>query len=328
VTKPRIGSGARASTADKFQASVGYQEFVDGISELLERGRRAAARSVNGILTATYWEIGRRIVEYEQEGQERAAYGEALLKRLASDLKARFGCGFSDRNLLKMRVFYLGWEISPTASAESMTYPGSTGFPLSWFHYVRLLSVETPVARAFYEAEAIRGGWSVRQLDRQISTRFYERAGRAKDRAGVLARGRKSEPDDLVTPEDEVRDPYLLEFLDLASGAWPCDYQAARTILIKVAKGGGSALGGERAGFGGKARGSNYLIAATELEPSALQDLGDIVPRLLEIKAKTDLAMRIRVEIEIGNGNEPPADAVVQEVNTLLREVDDGLVLE
>jgi hypothetical protein len=100
-----------------------------------------------------------------------------------------------------MRVFYLAWEISPTASAEFMSRRGATVFPLSWSHYVRLLSVETAAARAFYEAEAVRGGWSVRQLDRQISTRFYERAARASNRAGVLARGRKAEPGDLVTLE-------------------------------------------------------------------------------------------------------------------------------
>ena len=88
-------------------------------------------------------------------------------------------------------------------------------FPLSWSHYVRLMSVENPHARAFYEAEAVRGGWSVRQLDRQISTQFFERASQSEQRATMLARGQKCKPEDAVSVEDEIRDPYLLEFLNL-----------------------------------------------------------------------------------------------------------------
>ncbi|MBI4354328.1 MAG: hypothetical protein HY595_03745, partial [Candidatus Omnitrophica bacterium] len=118
---------------------------------------------VNAIITATYWEIGRRIVEYEQSGKKRAEYGEALLKRLSSDLTSKFGRGFSERNLEQMRLFYLGWPISQTVSAKSQPAPAPR-FPLSWSHYVRLLSVEDPQARAFYEREALRGGWSIRQL--------------------------------------------------------------------------------------------------------------------------------------------------------------------
>src|SRR5215831_6405774 len=98
----------------------GYDKVLTGISELLERARHAAAQAVNSLLTASYWEVGRRIVELEQRGQARAAYGEALLGRLAQDLSARHGRGFSERNLLKMRTFYLGWEIPPTLSAELM----------------------------------------------------------------------------------------------------------------------------------------------------------------------------------------------------------------
>ena len=89
------------------------------VTRLLEDARRAAARSINTILTATYWAIGRRIVEYEQGGEKRAAYGAALLKQLSTDLTVRFGRGFSERNLEQMRLFYLGWPIPQTLSAES-----------------------------------------------------------------------------------------------------------------------------------------------------------------------------------------------------------------
>jgi len=230
-------------------ASSDYGRLVADISGLLEQARRTTVRVVNNILTSTYWEIGNRIVEFEQGGKARAEYGEALLQHLGSDLTARFGRGFSGRNLLKMRAFYLGWEISPTASAKfevraKLTCPEGdkpalalppksvivnipptpsaeltaqliTAFPLAWSHYVRLISVENPRARAFYESEAIRGGWSARQLDRQIGTQFFERTAHSKRQDLMLARGQQAKPEDKVSLEDEVRDPYLLEFLNL-----------------------------------------------------------------------------------------------------------------
>lgn len=227
---------------------AGYGGLVTGISDLLNQARRAAARTVNSILAATYWEIGRRIVEFEQGGKARAEYGEALLKRLAQDLTGRFGRGFSERNLQQMRGLYLGWEISQTPSAKfetrvrmpvelaaeatSQTVSGidripqtlsaqsdpaipTAAFPLSWSHYVRLMSVEKPHARVFYESEAIHGGWSVRQLDRQISTQFFERTAHSRQPAAMRARGQRRRPEDAVSVEDMVRDPYLLEFLNL-----------------------------------------------------------------------------------------------------------------
>jgi predicted nuclease of restriction endonuclease-like (RecB) superfamily len=226
-----------------------YSGLMTGISALLDQARRSAARTVNGILAAAYWEVGRRIVEFEQGGTARAEYGESLLVRLANDLTAKYGRGFSKSNLFQMRGFFLGWEIFQTPSgileararlpAELLDQQGAklqrlsgispigqtpsaefgaglvAAFPLSWSHYVRLLSVEQPAARAFYESEAIRGGWSVRQLDRQISTQFFERTAHSKQQAAMLARGQKPKPEDAVRVEDEIRDPYLLEFLNL-----------------------------------------------------------------------------------------------------------------
>src|SRR5580693_4095398 len=134
-----------------------YPEFVLQLVGLLEQARRNSARSVNAIMTATYWEIGRRIVEQEQRGQRRAQYGKALLHSLAGDLTSRFGKGFSERNLLAMREFYQAWSIPQTVSAESIELvppldspenpqpasalsPGlarPSAFPLPWSHYVR-----------------------------------------------------------------------------------------------------------------------------------------------------------------------------------------------
>ena len=221
-----------------------YRLFVGQISLLLETARRQAALSVNAILTATYWEIGRRIVEFEQGGSGRATYGERLVERLSEDLTRRFGKGFRKSNLFQMRSFYTTYaNIFQTLSGKStksiapenlQTLSGKSvmkkrlapfaqitlqqiaqAFPLSWSHYVLLLSVTYDEARAFYEAEALRGGWSVRQLDRQISSQFYERTLISKNKAAMLKKGTKPKPGDLVTPEEETKDPYVLEFLGL-----------------------------------------------------------------------------------------------------------------
>lgn len=202
----------------------GYDRFLSEISQLLEEARRRAAQSVNSVLTATYWEIGRRIVEHEQHGKERAVYGQALLKQLASDLTKRFGRGFSERNLEQMRLLYMSHPpgvISQTLSAKSGKVPPSgiealiKALPLSWSHYVLLLQVKNPQARAFYETEALRGGWSVRQLERQIDSQFYERTALSRDKAKMLTKGAKPRPGDRVTAEEEIKNPYVLEFLGL-----------------------------------------------------------------------------------------------------------------
>jgi len=256
----------------------GYDSVLSGLVDLLESARRTSSRTVNAIITATYWEIGRRIVEFEQGGEKRAEYGDVLLKRLAIDLMAKFGRGFGVDNLQRMRAFYIGWpantiystlsrkydQIQQTRSAESIkpqivlppspqfiTIKGQEDpdvfsmrsgksatlsrkskilqtasaklslsqvavcFPLPWSHYVRLLSVKKPEARSFYETEALRCGWSVRQLDRQISTLFYERTLLSKNKAMMLKKGAVPKPGDLVIPDEEIKDPYILEFLDL-----------------------------------------------------------------------------------------------------------------
>lgn len=222
-----------------------YGDIHIGIVELLESARRAAARSVNALMTASYWEIGRRIVEFEQGGQERAEYGQQLLKRLSSDLTARFGRGFGVINLQQMRNFYyLCWpsgqiyqtvsDISlppqnlQTVSGESpsMTIVQTAAapvdivalaqrFPLPWSAYVRLLSVKNQAARSFYETGALRCGWSVRQLDRQINSQFYERAALSKNKVAMLEQAEHAEPGDVIMPEEAIKDPFVLEFLNL-----------------------------------------------------------------------------------------------------------------
>jgi len=216
----------------KMTISEDYNKIRAGIVELLKTARTSAARNVNSIMTAVYWEIGRRIVETEQAGAVRANYGDELIKQLANDLSAQFGRGFGVVNLSQMRRFFLVWPSKgffQTPSKKSLTpmlineiWDGSSSnpvranqFPLPWSAYVRLLSVKSPEARTFYETEALRLGWSVRQLDRQIGSQFYERIALSQNKAAMLEKAENAETSDSVTPEEAIKDPFVLEFLDL-----------------------------------------------------------------------------------------------------------------
>src|SRR5713226_9013310 len=209
-----------------------YNNIRAGIVELLKTARSATARNVNSIMTAVYWEIGRRIVETEQAGAIRASYGDELIKQLAKDLSAQFGRGFGVVNLSQMRRFFLAWPTKGIFQTPSEKFPvpmvindvggnsanipvSAKQFPLPWSAYVRLLSIKNPEARTFYETEALRLGWSVRQLDRQIASQFYERLALSQSKATMLEKAQTSEPGDLVTPEEAIKDPFVLEFLDL-----------------------------------------------------------------------------------------------------------------
>lgn len=188
-----------------------YDAVLADVSSLLENARRTAARSVNAVMTAAYWQIGQRLVEVEQGGEGKADYGEQLVERLSRDLTTRFGRGFGRSNLFQMRAFYLTYgQIVQTVSGQL-----EHDFPLSWSHYVRLLSVRTDEARRFYEEEARRGGWSLRQLNRQIGSQFYERTALSRNKAAMLTKGAAAKPEDAMTAAAEVKDPFVLEFLGL-----------------------------------------------------------------------------------------------------------------
>ena len=250
-----------------------YDSVFGDVTRIIHAARQSVVRSVNAAMTAGYWRIGQHIVEFEQSGEERAAYGTALIKRLAVDLTKRFGRGFSRQNLQQMRVFYLAYPpesicqtlsgksdqspaemICQTPSGKSESLPGrdpattsgavslpsiASRFPLPWSAYVRLLSVHNTQAREFYEAEALRGGWSVRQLERQINSQFYERTALSRDKAAMLARGSEAQPGDQVFPEQAIKDPYVLEFLDLKDEYSESDLEEAlisrlETFLLEL----------------------------------------------------------------------------------------------
>lgn len=217
--------GKRSSSRALVSRAASYGAALENIVGLLESARGAAARSVNVVMTATYWEIGRRIVELEQSGQRRAEYGRSVMVQLAADLTKRFGRGLSLTNLKQIRKFYLTFPClvkGQATSDQSAIQKGQTAsdllfarFPLPWSHYVRLLSVENEETRRFYEGEALRCGWTVRQLDRQVSTLFYERTLASRRKTAMLRKGESPRPDDAVAPEDEIKDPFVLEFLGL-----------------------------------------------------------------------------------------------------------------
>ena len=215
---------------NKITDSQNYSSLIADLSSLVEQGRKTAVRYVNTALVATYWLIGSRIVEYEQKGKERVEYGEATLRRISEDLSKKFGKGFSVPQMKNIRQFCFAYsekgytvssqldqnEQSKMVSRQSDTVIFNTlgaKFLLSWSHYCLLMRIEESFKREFYEAECIRGNWSVRQLDRQIQSLLYERTALSKRKLAVIAKAH--EKPIVLQPEDEIKDPYILEFLGL-----------------------------------------------------------------------------------------------------------------
>ncbi|MFO0129106.1 MAG: YhcG family protein [Pseudanabaena sp.] len=179
-----------------------YQQLIDRIGECLAQGQQRAFEQVNTLLVETYWQIGQYIVEFEQKGNERAEYGSRLLTQLSRDLKTAYGKGFSRRNVLDMRRFYVSYPKWQMVSAK-----------LGWSHYTELLAISDDLARSFYEQQCIRDRWSVRELKRQKDSALFERVALSKDRAEILALAQKGQK--IESARDVVKDPYVFEFLDL-----------------------------------------------------------------------------------------------------------------
>src|SRR2546422_8235986 len=253
------GSSSRRTTGRAVQRISGdYNDVLSGVVELLNAARRASARVVNSLMTATYWEIGRRIVGHEQAGQKRAGYGEEVVKNLSADLTRRFGRGFGPAQVAAMRQFHLTFPVPHNfqsligkseivqsvigeSSAEAIQHLGqiSRAFPLPWTHYVRLLRVRNEQGREFYMREALARGWSVRQLDRQINSPFYERTALSKDKSVMLLKGEGAKPEDAVSADYEIRNPLALEFLHLNDAYSESDVEDAlighlETFLLEL----------------------------------------------------------------------------------------------
>lgn len=193
------------------------QSFLENVSEVLAQARKNAKTAVNLAMVYAYYEIGRMIVEEEQHGQNRAAYGKQILLELSKYLSEKFGKGFSTTNLKQMRQFYTIYsqdQISQTLSDQFKNFPAvSTGrkFYLSWSHYLKLMRIDNIDERHFYEIESVKNDWSLAELKRQYGSSLYERLALSTDKVYRLAlEGQKVEK-----AEDAVKDPYVLEFLGL-----------------------------------------------------------------------------------------------------------------
>lgn len=184
-------------------------QLISDISHILRQAQQSAYRSINQAMVQAYWRVGRRIVEEEQHGEAKALYGKGIIKNLSAALQAEFGKGFSVDNLENMRRFYLAYPISETASRISET----PDFQLSWSHYQVLLRIENKEERAFYEIEAAQNNWSLRELKRQFDSALYLRLALSTDKVGIKKLGQEGQI--IVSAQDAVKDPYILEFLHL-----------------------------------------------------------------------------------------------------------------
>ncbi len=189
-----------------------YKNLKEQIKELLNEGRQKAYQSVNAILLQTYWNIGKYIVEYEQNGKIKAKYGEKLLKRLSKDLTLEFGKGFSKSNLFQMRALYLRFPKFQTPSGKLRKKEMLTS-KLSWSHYVELLKIDDDLELNFYLKQCEKENWSVRELKRQMKSMLFHRLALSKDKEGVMELSKRGII--VETAEDIVKDPYVFEFLGI-----------------------------------------------------------------------------------------------------------------
>lgn len=200
------------------------QDMIAQIREIMNTARYNVAREVNNEQLLAYWNIGRVIVEHEQNNNERAEYGKQTLKQLSRVLSKEFGKGFSRSNLQNMRLFFLSYPNSQTLSGK-----------LSWSHYCELLIISDPDRRSFYEKECERSGWSVREMKRQISTSLFERLllsdGKAnKEKVYELA----TKGQELAVPEDIVKDPYVFEFLGIPENKPVLESELEKALVRQI----------------------------------------------------------------------------------------------
>ncbi len=227
-------------------------ELLGDIREIISQARILTQRSVNSLLVFSNFLIGMRIVEEEQEGDERAKYGQETLKQLSAQLTKEFGKGYSHRNLELMRKFYLTYQedlqISQTVSAKSQIEKSQTvsgglnlvkisqqmseKLPLSWSHYLFLMGITNTDERRFYEQEASGEGWSLRELKRQFNASLYERLALSRDKEGIKKLSKKGQF--IEKHSDVVKDPYVLEFLDLNEKTRYSETELETAIIDKL----------------------------------------------------------------------------------------------
>jgi predicted nuclease of restriction endonuclease-like (RecB) superfamily len=221
--------------SSNYVATDGEAAIYQHIRELVVAARRTVARGVDLVQVRTNFEIGRHIVAHEQQGEQRATYGKAMLKALAEKLTQEFGGGFSETSLKLMRQLYLLYADRINQTTSDFSVPSAIGqtvpdqlqriapvttpssqrqFSLSWSHYVFLLGIKNPDERSFYEIEAAIESWTLRELKRQFDSGLYERLALSRDQEGIRKLAREGQL--ISQPQDLLKEPLVLEFLGLA----------------------------------------------------------------------------------------------------------------
>jgi predicted nuclease of restriction endonuclease-like (RecB) superfamily len=197
--------------------------FYKEIKELLYSAKNKVYQTINTTMTQTYFQIGKRIVEEEQNGELRAEYGKKLIKNLSLELNKEFGDGFSIDNLKNMRRFYLCFQKSETASHQ---------FKLSWSHYIFLTRIENIDERNFYEIESIENSWSLRELKRQFDTGLFERLSLSSDKQKIKELSLNGQV--VQTVQDLIKDPYILEFVGLPALSVYSESELEQKLIDKL----------------------------------------------------------------------------------------------
>lgn len=197
-------------------------QLFSQIKQVLDEARRQVARTVNTTIVNAYWQVGKYIVEYEQQGKGRAEYGKGVIKKLSVCLMKEYGSGFTVTNLKVMRQFYLCYPKGHALRDQ-----------LSWTHWRALLTVQNEIIRNYYLQECIAGHWSTRQLERQINTMYYERMLASRDKATVRAEIEQSAPKTLQ-PREIIHDPFILEFLGIKQGEHFLEGDLEQMLISKL----------------------------------------------------------------------------------------------
>lgn len=198
-------------------------QLANRISELLISARKKVLQTVNHTMVLTYFEIGRMIVEEEQNGKQRADYGKHIIKSLSERLTKEFGKGFSQRNLEQIRQFYSVYSKTQTLSAE---------FNLSWSHYMKLMRIDDENERKFYEIESYKNNWSLRELNRQYDSALFTRLTLSKDKSEILQLSIKGQT--IEKPQDAIKDPYILEFIGLPENSNYSESDLEQKLIDKL----------------------------------------------------------------------------------------------
>jgi len=202
---------------------IDNQNLYKKIIELLNQARQSVVQTINNTMAMTYFEIGKMIVEEEQHGKEKSEYGKQVLKELSGRLVTEFGKGFSETNLKQMRQFYINYSIRQTVSDE---------FKLTWSHYLKLMRIADINERNFYEIEAIKNNWSLRELQRQYDSALYTRLALSKNKEEVISLGQRGQI--IEKNKDLIKDPYILEFLGLPDKSFYSENDLEQKLIDKL----------------------------------------------------------------------------------------------